>query len=106
MTNRIQQIVAELKLQLLQIYGPRLDQVILYGSQARGDAQPDSDIDVLVVLIGEVNIWQEIIHCENLISDVALRHEVHISPMFASVDELQRAAEPLFVNVRQEGIAI
>ncbi|MBU0616808.1 MAG: nucleotidyltransferase domain-containing protein, partial [Planctomycetes bacterium] len=28
----------------------RLHQVILFGSRARGDAEPDSDMDVLVIL--------------------------------------------------------
>jgi uncharacterized protein len=31
-------------------YGDRLERVILYGSRARGDAQPDSDYDVAVFL--------------------------------------------------------
>ena len=33
-----------------QLYGDRLTQMVIYGSQARGDAHPDSDIDVLVIL--------------------------------------------------------
>jgi|SRR5208283_4711275 len=35
-----------------QTYGDRLERVILYGSRARGDAQPDSDYDVAVFLRG------------------------------------------------------
>ena len=31
-------------------FGDRLHQLVLYGSYARGDATPESDIDVLVVL--------------------------------------------------------
>ncbi len=31
-------------------FGDRLRQVVLFGSQARGDAQEDSDVDVLVVV--------------------------------------------------------
>ena len=106
MTQHIQNILSELKTRLTELYGDRLERLVLYGSQARGDAQPDSDIDVLVVLKGEVNPWQEIIRCENIISDIALRYEVHISPMFASCDELSQANEPLFVNVRKEGIPL
>ena len=33
-------------------YGERLERVILFGSRARGDAQPDSDYDVAVFLHG------------------------------------------------------
>ena len=31
-------------------YGDRLERVILFGSRARGDAQPDSDYDIAVFL--------------------------------------------------------
>ena len=45
-------------------FGERLREVRLFGSQARGDAGPDSDVDVLVVVDGlteaERNIaWDE-----------------------------------------------
>jgi uncharacterized protein len=35
-----------------QTYGARLERVVLFGSRARGDAQPDSDYDVAVFLRG------------------------------------------------------
>ena len=33
-----------------EIFGDRLERVVLYGSRARGDARPDSDYDVVVFL--------------------------------------------------------
>ena len=33
-----------------EIYGPRLERVVLYGSRARGDADDESDYDVAVFL--------------------------------------------------------
>ncbi|HME22120.1 MAG TPA: nucleotidyltransferase domain-containing protein [Acetobacteraceae bacterium] len=33
-----------------QIYGERLERVVLFGSRARGDARPDSDYDVAVFI--------------------------------------------------------
>jgi predicted nucleotidyltransferase len=33
-----------------QRYGPRLVDILLLGSRARGDARPDSDADVAVIL--------------------------------------------------------
>ena len=35
---------------LAEIYGQRLERVMLYGSRARGDARDDSDYDVAVFL--------------------------------------------------------
>jgi len=46
-------IISEFKKMIEQIYGERLSKVILYGSQARGEARADSDIDLLIVLKDE-----------------------------------------------------
>lgn len=40
-------------------YGVRLERVVLFGSRARGDAQPDSDYDVAVFLEEPESLWQE-----------------------------------------------
>ena len=44
---------------LREIYGPRLKRLVLFGSQARGDATPESDVDVLVVLDGPTGAYEE-----------------------------------------------
>jgi predicted nucleotidyltransferase len=46
-----QNLLAQLRNHLQSLYGERLHKVMLFGSYARGEARPDSDIDVLVVLI-------------------------------------------------------
>ncbi len=43
-------ILSKLKAGLEDLYGDRLAGVILFGSQARGDATENSDIEVMVVL--------------------------------------------------------
>lgn len=55
MTSAIKNIMKELRRRLEAIYGERLMRLSLYGSQARGDSVPGSDIDVLVVLQGPVS---------------------------------------------------
>jgi predicted nucleotidyltransferase len=43
-------MLRELKRSLIAFYGPRLKKIVLFGSYARGEATPDSDMDVLIVL--------------------------------------------------------
>ena len=47
-------LLASIKARLKSVFGSRLRGVVLYGSEARGEATPDSDIDVLVLLTGPV----------------------------------------------------
>ncbi len=40
-------------------YGDRLKGLMVFGSRARGDASPDSDLDVAVILAGDVDLYGE-----------------------------------------------
>lgn len=59
-SDRLQLLLQELKSKLQELYGDRLYSVLLYGAVARGEANADSDIDVLVVLKERVLPVQEI----------------------------------------------
>ncbi|MBK7338155.1 MAG: nucleotidyltransferase domain-containing protein [Saprospirales bacterium] len=47
---KLKEILERIKNELRLRYGKRLAEVRLFGSQVRGDANEDSDIDLLVVL--------------------------------------------------------
>lgn len=49
---RANPILAKFRAALAEMYGDRLERVVLYGSRARGDATEDSDYDVAVFLNG------------------------------------------------------
>jgi len=53
------QLLANIKKDLQSVYGSRLQRVILYGSEATGEAACDSDIDLLVLLEGPVSLGKE-----------------------------------------------
>ena len=98
--------MADLKAELRRLYGSRLREVILYGSQARGDAGPDSDIDVMVVLDGPVEPMAEIKRALGPVSDLCLKHETLIACMFTTPDTLASSPLPLYENIRREGIVV
>jgi uncharacterized protein len=106
MAPTLQQILREFRQGLERIYGPRLADLLLFGSQARGDALPDSDIDVMVVLHGQVNPLKEASRISRFRGDLCLRHNVVVTCVYISSDEAQAADSPLLQNIRAEGVAL
>lgn len=67
--------------------GPALVDLRLFGSKARGDAEPGSDIDIAVVVReAEQRSRDKIL---DLAFDVSLAHGVYISPRVISVAVLR-----------------
>lgn len=97
-------ILAQLRAGLEAIYGDRLVQLVLYGSRARGDARPDSDIDVLVVLRGAVDSREEISRCSEFIAAISLKYDTVICPVHISDDRFRSENSPLLLNIRREGV--
>jgi len=106
MTGEIARIVAELRRCLEPLYGPRLVHVILYGSQARGDAEDGSDVDVLVVPRGPVQGGEEIERTGDIVTSLSLRYTTVISLLFMSDEHWTHRQGPLPRNIRREGIAV
>jgi predicted nucleotidyltransferase len=53
-----------------EVYGARLERVVLYGSRARGNAGPDSDYDVAVFLRDMTDRWREMDRLADLSTEV------------------------------------
>jgi predicted nucleotidyltransferase len=106
MNDTLTTILAELRRRFEVLYGIRLVQMILFGSQARGDAERGSDIDVLVVLRGEVSPCDEITRTIEDVADVSLRHNEVVSCVFVSEEQFERERSPLLLNIRREGVPI
>jgi predicted nucleotidyltransferase len=88
------------------LYGKKLKNVILYGSWARGEAGPESDIDLLVVLQGEIIPGREIDRMLDLITDLNLEHTVLLAVLPVSESEYIKVNSPLLLNIRREGVTI
>jgi len=104
--THLQPLLTTLRSHLEQLYSDRLVQVILYGSQARGDARFDSDIDVLIVLHEPLNPSQEIKRTSKVVAQLCLEKNVLISRAFASPAQMEAEQSPFFLNLRREGIPV
>lgn len=99
-------VVQELRQRVNELYGDRLDRIVLFGSQSRGDAVSGSDIDVMVVLKGEVMPRKEIARAGGVTSELSLKYDVVISCTFISAGRYETEKSPLLMNVHREGVLV
>ena len=99
-------IINQLKEKLTQIYQQELVSLILFGSQARGEATPESDLDILVVLNREVNPVLEIKRNSDLLTELSLENDQLINCFYLSKKELNTSEKPLIKNIKKEGILL
>lgn len=99
-------LLSELRSYLERLYGQRLVSLVLFGSQARADAQPDSDIDILVVLNGEVDTWTEIERTGEFVSQLCLEYGVVICNIFVSAVQFQAQQTAFLRSVYREGVKL
>jgi uncharacterized protein len=104
--HEITAILSSLSNYLQQEYQERLDRVILFGSEARGEAAPESDIDVLIVLKDPVNASAELERTSQFIAQLCLEHSVLISRLFMPKSRFETESAPLLRNIRKEGILL
>ncbi len=98
------ELLAEIKRRLAETHGQRLRGVILYGSEARGDARPDSDVDVLVLLDDPVELGRDLQRNLDALYPLALQIGRRISALPASVRDYEEYDCPLFRAVHREGV--
>ena len=99
------ELLSRLKAPLAEAFGDRLRGVILYGSEARGEAAPDSDIDVLVLLEGLVKYGQDLRTCIHALYPLVLELERPIDAIPVDMDVYEAQEFPLYRNAKREGVA-
>ncbi len=84
-------------------YGSRLAGLVLYGSTARGTAGEESDLDLLVLLDGELDFFAELRTVTALLYPVQLDSDHLISARPAAVTDFEAGVLQLYRNAAREG---
>jgi predicted nucleotidyltransferase len=87
-------------------YRERLREVRLYGSWARGDAHPESDIDLLVVLDQLDSRWAERRRIEDILWKHSLENDVVVSAFPVGEEELEQSSSPLLARISSDAVAV
>ena len=88
---------------LNEVYGSRIERVVLYGSRARGDASDESDYDVAVFLRDFADRWREMDRIIPIVTDILYEDEafIHAMPYRAGA---YTEHTPLMHEIRADGV--
>jgi len=104
--SEIKDLLSDIKEILKDLYKDRLKQVILYGSYARNEQREDSDIDLAIIIQGDIHPFEEIDRIVDKIYDFELEHNVLFSIHPISYDKFENNNNIFLANVKEEGVSI
>jgi len=99
----ITDVVQKCRAVLENHYGSQFRGLVLYGSLARNQAIPASDIDLLVLLSKPFDYFEELRQIIDMLYPVQLDSDRLISAKPASFDEFEQGTIALYRNARREG---
>ena len=87
-------------------YGKQFMQLVIYGSLARDDATPESDIDLLVLLKSPFDYFLELRVIVDMLYSIQLESDRLISAKPVDILEYEQGCIQFYRNVKQEGIFV
>lgn len=103
---KLEELRHELKKRFKNNFGRRFAGAFIYGSEARGEASEDSDIDVMVLLRGPINLWEDIEKGIDATYDLTLQLDRPIHPEPVNIEDFKKGEYSIYRNVQKEGIMI
>lgn len=91
------------------IYGSHLRNIILYGSNARGDFNEYSDIDIMILVdLNDKDIKKYRHQLSDMTFDINIDNDIDIKPMAVNDQHFNKwvGTYPFYTNVRKEGVML
>ena len=101
---RVRSLLKELRFALEDLYGANLVGIRLFGSYARRQATPDSDVHVPIVLREVGDYGPEVCRVSDLLSRLSLQYGKTIAPVFVDAERFSSASDPFMANVAREAV--
>lgn len=98
------EIASKVRTELQKLYGQRLRGVYLYGSAARDQLTPDSDIDIAIVLDKLTSRYAELKRTSKIGSDFSLETSTLVAFLFVDETDFRNGRFSIHRTIKEEGI--
>lgn len=105
----MQYLIEQYVLEIQNIFGAHLRQVILYGSYARGDFKTDSDVDIMILVdMTDMESKKYSKQLSYMTYDFNLDHDIDIKPIVKSKEFFEKwvVNYPFYANIQREGVIL
>lgn len=102
-------ILIDAKEKLLELFGSRLKELILYGSYARNEQGPDSDIDIMALVdMNETVLRSNTYKVADIMTALSLKYDIFISISEETCERYREYLDvlPFYRNIHNEGLVI
>ena len=109
MPKRMQSLIDQYVEEIKRIYGSHVKQIILYGSYARGDFRPDSDVDIMILLdMSDMDLKAYSQRLSYMTYDFNLDNDLDIKPIAKSEEHFRKwvVNYPFYANINKEGVVL
>lgn len=96
----------EIKSRLEAAFQARLQRVLLFGSEARGEASEDSDVDLLVLLDGPVQLGKDLETIVEALYPLQMELDSPIHALPVPAETFEAGEYSLYREVQREGVAL
>jgi len=106
-TEKMEQILIDLKKRLQEIAGDRIVRMVLYGSRARGDYSEGSDTDIAVIVRGLSREMKDTML--NRVADVEIEYLRSLSTLILSEEDfllLKKRERRIAMDIDREGVPL
>ncbi len=102
-------ILSDIKEEVLKVFGCKLKQLVLYGSYARNEQDPESDIDIMALVDeNESTLRKATYPIATIMTQLSLKYDIFVSITEETCHRYNeyRDVLPYFQNIYNEGIEI
>ncbi len=107
--QQVEEIITELCGKIALLFPQNEIKAILFGSYARGDFGPESDIDIMILLdLPDMEVCKYRKRLSGLTYDFNEEHDTDIKPIAKSKAHCKKwlDAYPFYANVQREGVEL